>query len=108
MSRNFTHTRTGRLNFQIKKNYWIHWHQSRGHYELLNLDNNKVECDGYMRTTDDIEFRDLQAGNYQLTLQNIPTDILTVDLWTGIMCNLRNAFYELIEICLQVNPFLRS
>jgi hypothetical protein len=85
MSRNFTHPRAGNFCIQVEK---YDRRKMILYYELLHLDKNKVEKQGHLHNhktieSTKIEFGYLQAGNYQLTLRNISTDILSVELCPG-------------------------
>jgi hypothetical protein len=80
MSRNFSRLRAGNLCVEIKT------FQDRTlsfNYELLNLSDNQVVKREQLLDGNRIEFSDLQAGNYQLTLRNISRTIEFAELCLG-------------------------
>jgi hypothetical protein len=82
MSRNFSHPRTG--NFCVQIDTFLNRTLSLT-YELLNLSDNQVVSRKPLLEGNQIEFEDLQAGDYQLTLRNISEEIISAELCPGIV-----------------------
>jgi hypothetical protein len=87
MSRNFSQPRAGKFCIQIPK---YELGEFKLHYELLNLKNNQLEGRNILQKNKKmnlviIEFGLLQAGNYQITLKNVSTDILPVEQCSGMV-----------------------
>jgi hypothetical protein len=82
MSRNFSLPRTGNFCVQIDTfgNGGIN-----SDFELLKLSENQVVPREPLLQGNQIEFNDLQAGNYQLTLRNIAMEIVSAELCPGMM-----------------------
>jgi hypothetical protein len=91
MSRNFSHPRTGKFCYQIEQ---ANADRSfKLNYELLNLDENRVESGGLVDVDSHqtdwsdrfINIAKLKAGNYQLTLKNISADTFSVKPCSGML-----------------------
>jgi hypothetical protein len=82
LSRNFSRPRPGNFCVQIDT------FQNRKlslNYELLNFSDNQVVVREPLLKGNQIEFKNLQAGNYQLTLRNLSMVINSAELCPGMV-----------------------
>lgn len=88
MSRLFSHPRAGDFCLEIIKK--LTTEELGFHYDLLNLANNQVACQGLLRRNDSnrnkIKFGHLEAGEYKVTLRNISRGTYTsAELCPGLV-----------------------